>query len=200
MVGLTRPQRRLLGFLERRNQNEEPPPTYREICVHLGYKSPKAAADLVDALEKKGCLTRERRSSRGIRLVQKSFGVPVLGRIAAGLPRETSSVPEHRLVLDPAFCGIKDGTKAFALRVTGDSMVGRQIFEGDIVVLEHQAVPQNGDIVAALIDNESTLKTFARENGKVWLHAENPRYPDLTPVVDLQIQGVGRALIRFLGR
>ncbi|MGH2509860.1 MAG: LexA family protein, partial [Ktedonobacteraceae bacterium] len=82
--------------------------------------------------------------------------------------------------------------------VTGDSMIGRHIFEGDIVLLEHAAVPRDGDIVAALIDNESTLKTFVCKRGKVWLRAENPAYPELRPVFDLQIQGVGRAVIRFL--
>jgi repressor LexA len=79
-------------------------------------------------------------------------------------------------------------------------MVGRQIFDGDIVLLEHEAVPQNGDVVAALIDNESTLKTFVRRSGKVWLRAENPLYPDLIPGSDLQVQGVGRAVIRFLSK
>jgi SOS-response transcriptional repressor LexA len=76
-------------------------------------------------------------------------------------------------------------------------MIGRQIFEGDIVILEHEAIPRDGDIVAALIDNESTLKTFVQEEGKVWLRAENPLYPDLIPALDLQVHGVVRAVIRF---
>jgi repressor LexA len=79
-------------------------------------------------------------------------------------------------------------------------MVGRQIFEGDIVLLEHEAVPRNGDVVAALIDNESTLKTFILRGGKVWLRAENPLYPDLIPASDLRVQGVGRAVIRLLSK
>jgi len=66
------------------------------------------------------------------------------------------------------------------------------------VVLEHAADPQNGDIVVALIDNESTLKTFVRKGSKTWLQAANPRYPDLIPTLDLQIQGVARAVIRLL--
>jgi repressor LexA len=79
-------------------------------------------------------------------------------------------------------------------------MVGRQIFDGDIVLLEHAVIPRNGDVVAALIDKESTIKTFVRKNGKAWLHAENPRYPDLIPALDMQVQGVGRALIRMLSK
>ena len=197
---LTKPQQLVLRFLEERSENGEPPPTYREICERFGYKSPKAAADHVTALERKGLVTREKRCARGLRLVQKSIGIPVIGRIAAGLPREGLAAPDQRLTLDPAFCGIRDRSRAFALRVTGDSMIGRQIFDGDIVLLEHQAVPQNGDLVAALIDNESTLKTFVRKSGKVWLRAENPRYPDLIPALDMQVQGVGRAVIRFLSK
>ena len=197
---LTKPQESVRRFLEERSENGEPPPTYREISERFGYKSPRAAADHVAALEKKGVVTHEKRCARSIRLVQKSTGVPVLGSIAAGLPSEGFVVCSERLALDPRFCGIRDRSKAFALRVTGDSMVGRRIFDGDVVLLEHDAVPQNGDVVAALIDNESTLKTFVRRRGKVWLRAENPHYPDLMPASELQVQGVGRAVIRFLNK
>ena len=124
----------------------------------------------------------------------------MLGRIAAGSPGEALAEFDECLALDPAFCGIRDRSKAFALRVTGDSMVGRQIFDGDIVLLEHAVIPRNGDVVAALIDNESTIKTFIRKKGKAWLHAENPRYPDLIPALDMQVQGVGRAVIRMLSK
>jgi repressor LexA len=200
MVSLTKPQRLLVDFLEERGDKDEPPPTYREICTRLRYRSPKAAADLVAALERKGIVTREKRRSRGIRLVQRRTGVTVLGRIAAGPPAEASAEFDECLALDPAFCGIQDRSRAFALRVTGDSMVGRQIFDGDIVLLEHAVIPRNGDVVAALIDNESTIKTFVRKKGKAWLHAENPRYPDLIPALDMQVQGVGRAIIRMLSK
>jgi repressor LexA len=200
MVSLTKPQRLLVDFLEERGEKDEPPPTYREICTHLSYRSPKAAADLVAALERKGLVTREKRRARGIRLVQRRTGVPVLGSVAAGSPREALPEFDEWLALDPAFCGIRNRSKAFALRVKGDSMVGRQIFDGDIVLLEHAVIPRNGDVVAALIDNESTIKTFVRRSGKAWLHAENPRYPDLIPALDMQVQGVGRAVIRMLNK
>lgn len=195
---LTRPQQLVLHFIEERSDSGEPPPTYREICERFGYKSPKAAADHVAALEKKGLVTREKGRSRGLRLVRRSVGVPLLGHIAAGLPREAWPAPNQNLMLDPRFFGIRDRSRAFALRVTGDSMIGRQIFDGDIVLLEHGAAPQDGDIVAALIDNESTLKTFVRKGNRVWLRAENPRYPDLIPALQMQIQGVGRAVVRLL--
>jgi repressor LexA len=198
MDALTVPQRKVLLFLEERSQAGEPAPTYREICKRFRYKSTRAAFDHVAALERKGFVTREKGRARGLRLVRKSIGIPLLGRIAAGLPDDALTTPDERLNLDPAFCGIRDRSRAFALRVTGDSMIGRHIFEGDIVLVEQAAVPQDGNVVAALIDNESTLKTFVRKGKRVWLRAENPRYHDLIPALDLQVQGVGRAVIRFL--
>jgi repressor LexA len=74
--------------------------------------------------------------------------------------------------------------------------IGSHILEGDLVVLEHGLTPKTGDVVAALIDNESTLKTFVLNRGKPFLRAENPNYPDLLPAAELVIQGVMIALIR----
>ena len=195
---LTVAQRKVWLFLEERSERSEPPPTYREICKRFGYRSPKAAVDHVAALEKKGYVIRKKGSARGLQLARKNTGILMLGRIAAGLPREALTSSGERLNLDPTSYGIADRSRAFALCVTGDSMIGRQIFEGDIVLLEHEATPRDGDIVAALIDNESTLKTFVHKEGKVWLRAENPLYPELIPAMDLQVQGIVRAIIRFL--
>jgi repressor LexA len=197
---LTAAQRDVWLFLSERCDKGEPPPTYREICKRFKFGSPKAAFDHILALEKKGYVMRERGFARGLRLVRNRTGIPVLGSIAAGRPEEAFALTttSERLNVDPAFFGIRDRSRAFALRVTGDSMIGRQIFEGDIVLLEHPADPRDGDIVAALTDNESTLKTFVHREGKVWLRSENPHYPDLTPLLDLQVQGVVRAVIRLL--
>jgi repressor LexA len=193
---LTASQKSILEFLEERIAEGETPPTYREICQHFGYRSTKAAADHIAALEKKGLIIREKGCSRGLRLARGTTGVPVLGRISAGSPREALPMAEQQLAIDPTLFGIRDRRNAFAVRVSGDSMIGRQIRDGDIVLLENGPTPRNGDVVAALIDNESTLKTFVRKDGRIWLRAENPLYPDLIPAMDLKIQGVARAVIR----
>jgi repressor LexA len=195
---LTTSQQLVLDFIKERSTDGETPPTYREICERFGYKSPKAAADHVAALERKGLVTRKKGCARGLRLVAQRTGIPLIGRIAAGRPQVGVEEIDRHLSLDPAAYGIINRARAFALQVTGDSMEGRQIFAGDIVVLEQAATPRDGDIVAALIDNESTLKTFIRKGNRVWLRAENPRYPNLIPAWDLQIQGVARAVIRLL--
>ena len=157
-----------------------------------------AAADHVAALERKGLVTRKKGCARGLRLVVQRTGIPLLGHITAGRAQEEVEELDRHLLLDTAVYGINNRSHAFALQVTGDSMEGRRIFAGDIVVLEQAATPRDGDIVAALIDNESTLKTFIRKGNRVWLRAENPRYPNLIPAWELQIQGVARAVIRLL--
>jgi repressor LexA len=92
--------------------------------------------------------------------------------------------------------GYKPTKNAFALRVSGESMIGRHILDGDFVILEHGRDPRNGDIVAALIDGDCTLKTYVVKNGKPCLKAENSKFPNLIPDHELVIQGVFRALIR----
>jgi len=195
---LTEAQQMVLAFLGERCDSGDAPPTVREICQHFGYRSTRAASDHLGALQKKGFVAREKNRSRGIRLIRRNDGVPLLGRIPAGHPRNTVAEPRGRLSLNPTHYGIHDRSKAFALFVSGDSMTGRHLFDGDIVLLESGVEPRDGDIVAALIDNESTLKTLVVRGRKAWLRAENPNYPDLIPAWDLQIQGVARAVVRLL--
>ena len=122
--------------------------------------------------------------------------IPLFGSIPAGPPQTREQDAEGCVTVDVDSLGFKPTRNTFALRVTGDSMIGRHILDGDVVVLEHGPEPRNGQIVAALIDGESTLKTFVVKNGKPWLRAENPKYPNLIPAQELTIQGVFKALIR----
>ena len=105
-------------------------------------------------------------------------------------------VERHCVVVDVATIGFKPTRNTFCLRVVGDSMIGKHICDGDIVILEHGPDPRNGEIVAALIDRKTTLKTFVQKGGKTFLRAENPKYPALVPSEELVIQGVFKALIR----
>jgi repressor LexA len=122
--------------------------------------------------------------------------IPLFGSIPAGLPQAREQEAEGCVSVDIVSIGFKPTRNSFALRVTGDSMIGRHILAGDVVVLEHGPEPRNGQIVAALIDGESTLKTFVLRGAKPYLRAENPKYPDLIPAQELMIQGVFKALIR----
>jgi repressor LexA len=175
----------------------------REIAAHFGFKSSRAAADHLDALKRKGFLQSEPGKARALRVTSplaklrsRIVDIPLFGSIPAGLPQTREQDAEGCISVDVESIGYKPTRNAFALRVTGDSMIGRHILDGDFVVLEHGPEPRNGQVVAALIDGASTLKTFVLKGGKPYLKAENPKYPDLIPAQELMIQGVFKALIR----
>jgi repressor LexA len=118
-----------------------------------------------------------------------------LGQIPAGLPTETSEWRGSELGVDLAAFGVESRAEVFAVKVRGDSMIGAQIVDGDTVLLQKRA-PKNGEIVAALIDGESTLKRYLLNHGEPFLKAENPLYPDLLPAAELVVQGVMIGLLR----
>ena len=203
MTGLTKRQRQILEFVLSAQRAGESAPTLRETAAHFGFKSTRAAADHLDALKRKGFVESEPGKARSLRVTSplaklrsRLVDIPLFGSIPAGLPQTREQDAEGCVSVDIESIGFKPTRNTFALRVAGDSMIGRHILDGDIVVLEHGPEPRHGDIVAALIDGESTLKTFLRKSGKPYLKAENPKYPDLIPAQELMIQGVFKALIR----
>ena len=203
MLQLTRRQQQVFAFVQSVIQAGRPPPTLREIAAHFGFSSTRAAADHLAVLKRKGCLDNEPRRARSLRVVsplqdlrKRVADIPLFGSIPAGFATDRQQEAEGCISIDVETLGIRPTPRTFALRVQGDSMVGRHILDGDIAVLEHGITPRTGDVVAALIDNASTLKTFVLEKGKLWLRAENPKYPKMIPAEELVIQGVLVALIR----
>jgi repressor LexA len=193
----------VLDFIQTEVNAGRPIPTLREIAERFGFRSHRAAACHLEALKRKGFVESEPGKARSLRVTSplaklrgRVMDIPLFGSIPAGFAREREQEAEGCVSVDIESIGFKPARNAFALRVAGDSMIGRHIVDGDIVVLEHGPEPRPGDVVAALIDGESTLKTFLRRNGKPYLKAENPKYPDLIPAQELMIQGVFKALIR----
>ncbi len=121
--------------------------------------------------------------------------IPIYGSIAAGFAQTTEESRDGTLSMDARTAGLRGNARVFALKVRGDSMTGAQIHDGDLVVLEMRE-PKDKDIVAALIDGETTLKRFISSRGRTFLKAENPAYPDLIPVAELVVQGVMVSLVR----
>lgn len=123
--------------------------------------------------------------------------IPVYGAIAAGYPDGVEpGEPIGRLQIDPETAGVRRGTKLFALRVRGESMIEAGIQDGDTVILE-KGEGRPGDIVAALIDGEVTLKRLMMgKDRKTYLKAENPAFHDLKPTASLSVQGIARTLVR----
>lgn len=200
---LTNRQTEIFQFLQEFHRKEGISPTCREIADQFGFKSPKAVTDHLFALEKKGFIRRHGRRSRGIELLnsewpsdKKAVTVPIVGHIPAGHPERKSEERQGTLAVDPAILVGIGHHRLFALQVKGDSMDGRGIHEGDWVVVDADATPRLYDIVVALIDGESTLKTLTKQKGHFFLKAENPIYPDLIPIEELLIQGVAKAILR----
>ena len=121
--------------------------------------------------------------------------IPLLGMIPAGYPSDQEQQSDRCVSIDEDTLQLPKNARTFALEVRGDSMIDAHIVEGDVVIMELRD-PTHRDIVAALIDGETTLKRFLVHKGKPFLRAENPRYPDLIPAHELVIQGVFRALLR----
>ncbi len=198
---LTARQQEVLDFIQSHQQQHGVSPSLREIQAHFGFASPFAVQRHVDALTQKGALHRLAGKARGLLHPAHHPGhtalvsIPLYGVIPAGLPVEAVQEADSHISVDAASLGVRANTKLFALRVRGDSMIGANIVEDDIVFLTPRE-PRPLDIVAALIDGESTLKRFLLQRGRAFLRAENPRYPDLLPTTDLTIQGVMVGLLR----
>src|SRR5205085_12287161 len=114
----------------------------------------------------------------------------------AGMSTLTEQSIEGHVSLDARSANASKNSDTFALRVRGDSMIDAHILDGDIVILENRDDVQNGDIVAALIDGETTLKRYVVDHGRPYLKAENADYPNLIPARELRIQGVMVSLVR----
>lgn len=203
MSELTQRQRQVLEFIRTTQHGSGLSPTLREIAARFGFKSSRAAADHLDALKRKGFVESDSGKARSHRIISplhklrsRVADIPLFGSIPAGFAEKKEQEAEGCVSVDVDSIGFKPTRNTFALRVTGDSMIGRHILDGDVVVLEHGPEPRNGQIVAALIDGDSTLKTYVVKSGKPYLRAENPKYPNLIPAQELMIQGVFKALIR----
>ena|SRR5689334_16286779 len=193
--GLSARQQQVLAAIREWVERHGYPPTVREIGAVVGLGSPSSVAHHLKVLEGRGLL---RRSAHGPRAVdarpsaefdptRRRSGVPVplLGSIAAGVPILADEHIEEVLTLPAELVG--RGT-LFALRVRGDSMIEAGISDGNVIVVRQQAVADNGDIVAALIDDEATVKVYRRRDGRVELVPRNPRYP-VIPADDATILG-----------
>ena len=191
---LTRRQGEVLDFVRKERSRKGKVPSTREIQRHFGFASQTAAVNHLKALERKGCLRRLPGDLLPVNSDRFSQ-IPLLGVIPAGLPTFEEEHSEGGVAVDLSSIGLPEGARTFALTVRGDSMIGAHIQEGDVVVLEYRE-PRDGDVVAALIDGETTLKRFVLDNGRPFLKAENPAYPDLIPAMELIVQGVVVALTR----
>lgn len=215
--GLTARQRLVLETIRDAVERRGYPPSMREIGEAVGLTSPSSVSHQLETLQRKGYLRRDPNRPRAIELTtpaetrvsgstlgavddvtgagdarpQPSF-VPVVGRIAAGGPILAEQAVEDVFPLPRQLVG--DG-QLFMLKVVGDSMVDAAICDGDWVVVRQQPVADNGEIVAAMIDGEATVKTFKRRDGHIWLLPHNSSYAPI-PGDDATVLGRVVAVLR----
>jgi len=214
-TGLTPRQRKVLEVIRAAVERKGYPPSMREIGEAVGLTSSSSVSHQLAALERKGYLRRDPNRPRAIEVrvpgaETTSFQpehvdetgsgdqrpaasyVPLVGRIAAGGPILAEEAVEDVFPMPRQVVG--DGT-LFLLQVVGDSMVDAAICDGDWVVVRQQPVADNGDIVAAMIDGEATVKTFKRRDGHVWLMPHNPAYEPI-PGDEATVLGRVTAVLR----
>jgi len=194
---LTNVQAKILAYLQQFANSGEPMPTLREICKAFGWASTATARDHLRALASKGKITLPGGRSRQIRVIRARSGVthlPFIGGVVAGVPIEAEENIDRVIPVPSEWTTA--GTH-FVLRVVGDSMVGAGILSGDYVVIRSQAKAENGEIVVATIDGETTLKRLRRSRGVLTLIAENKKYRSI-PIhsESSTVQGVVVGLLR----
>ncbi len=202
MRELTEKQVNILNYIERYIAEQGYPPTIREIGDTFSITA-KGAYDHLKAIEKKGFIKCEKNRSRAIELLRNSEGgapasaadvvsVPLVGRVAAGLPLLAEENVEDYLAF-PRSMVPESGV--FALRVAGESMKDAGIYDGDIAVIRKQDIAQNGDIVVALIEDEATLKYFYKEKKRFRLQPANKAFKPIY-ATNVQIVGVLQGIYR----
>lgn len=202
---LTEKQQRALEFIQSEIGDRGRPPTLREIGSEIGVTSTNGVRYVLDALVRKGFLERSPMLSRGIELTERSMKpnmrsdireVPVLGRIAAGVPITATENHEGRVLVDKSIAPTDD---TFALRVRGESMIDAGIREGDVIFARPQRTADSGDIVVAMIGDEATVKYYKPVGARILLEPANTRFKPIiveTGTPGFQILGKVVGLMR----
>ena len=208
--GTTEKQLRILDVIRQFTAEMGYPPSVREIGERVGLSSSSTVQSHLKTLERRGLLRRDPTKPRALvpadmvlRAVApparresgpETISLPIVGRVAAGVPITATENLEDTFVLPASFVG-KNGS--FMLRVKGDSMIDAAILDGDLIVVEPQPDAHNGQIVVAMIDGEATVKTFYREDGRIRLQPEN-RTMEPIYVDDVTVVGRVEAVVRRL--
>jgi repressor LexA len=188
---LTPQQEKIQAFIEYSLDSRGVPPSMREICDNTGLSSTSSVSHQLSQLERAGYIKRHANTARTLEILQRltphaeatitplgSFddnivAVPLVGRIAAGVPITAEQHVEDVVGLPRQLVG---NGNLFMLKVVGDSMIDAAICDGDWVVVREQATAENGDIVAAILDDEATVKVFKQRDGHTWLLPQNSAY------------------------
>ena len=195
MRKVTENEKMVFEFIKDRIE-EGYPPTVREICAEFGFKSTSTAHRYINNLTVKGLLEKGNNQNRAIRLTGgNGMKIPLVGTVTAGIPITAIEEITDYISFQPAR---HYSNPLFALKVRGESMINAAILDGDMVVIEQTPYAENGDIVCALVDNESaTIKTFYKEDGHYRLQPENDT---MDPIIVDEVSILGKVVgvVRYL--
>lgn len=195
MRKVTENEKMVFEFIKDRIE-EGYPPTVREICAEFGFKSTSTAHRYINNLTAKGLLENGNNQNRAIRLTGgNGMKIPLVGTVTAGIPITAIEEITDYISFQPAR---HYSNPLFALKVRGESMINAAILDGDMVVIEQTPYAENGDIVCALVDNESaTIKTFYKEDGHYRLQPENDT---MDPIIVDEVSILGKVVgvVRYL--
>ncbi len=193
-------EQRVLDFINKTIDEQGYPPSVREVCAALGFKSTSTVQMYVNRLISKGYISKSDGKSRTIRKADepsdgtRKYKVPVVGQVAAGLPILATQNLEGYITYSSLHT--YDESKLFSLKVKGESMIDIGIMDGDLVVVEQRNIAENGEIVVALVEDEATVKRFYKEDGKFRLQPENKT---MEPIIVDEVSVLGKviAVIRY---
>ncbi len=199
----TERQQRILDVIRQFTVERGYPPSVREIGERVGLSSSSTIHAHLKALEKRGLISRDPTKPRALRsefpgtpaVIPDSVVMPIVGKVAAGIPITAEENLEGEFVLPTAF--VPKSSDSFMLRVQGDSMIEAAILDGDLILVRPQKTATNGEIVVAMVEGDATVKRFYREDGRIRLQPENR---SMTPIYASDVEIIGRveAVVRRL--
>ena len=190
-------EERVFNYIKEKIQTTGYPPSVREICAALGFKSTSSAHQYIERLANKGYISKDDLKTRAIKIVgtETTIPLPIVGKVAAGEPILAQENIEDYFAIGESFFN-KDSLKNdnFILKVQGESMINAGINNGDYIIVSKQNTARNGQIVVAMIDGEATVKTFYKEKDYVRLQPENDT---MEPIIARDVEIVGKVIGLF---
>lgn len=190
-------EERVLEYIKEQIRSTGYPPSVREICAALGFKSTSSAHQYVWRLAEKGYISKKDLKTRAMKIVgsESTIPLPIIGKVAAGEPILAQENIEEYFSIGESFFN-KDSLKNdnFILKVQGESMINIGINDGDYIIVSKQSTARNGQIVVAMIDGDATVKTFYKEKDYIRLQPENDT---MEPIISKNVEIVGKVVGLF---
>ena len=190
-------EQRVLEYIKKQIKDTGYPPSVREICAALGFKSTSSAHQYIWRLAEKGYIDKGDLKTRAIKVVgtESTISIPVVGKVAAGEPiLATENIEDYMSIGESFFSKDSLRNDNFILKVQGESMINAGINDGDYIIVSKQSTALNGQIVVAMIDGEATVKRFYKEKDYIRLQPEND---NMDPIIAKDVQIIGKVIGLF---